>query len=440
MDALPTGVVTLVLTEVDDSIRRWEDDPAGTARAMTALDARVAATVARHDGVLVKPRGEGDSHFTAFSEAGSALAAAAELARADIPLRVAVHTGPLELRDGDYYGTDVNRCARLRAIAHPGQVVVSATAAVAPPPGLGLIDLGRHHLKDLARPEHVFQLTGPGLAHDFPPLRSVAAPAHGLPLPLTSFVGRASELTDVVAAAEPGRLVCVTGPPGVGKSRLALEAAAVLHDRGRVARLVGGDGAAPADVDVVVCDDADHRLDALPAAAGATLLVTSRTAAPGADTEVRLAPLSGGAGGDAVRLFVDRAGAVRADFDPGDAAVVADLCARLSGLPLAIELAAARTGVLTVAQLLARADRLDRVLSAPARPGPAHHRSLSDAVAWTLDALSDGDREALAALASGSTPEQVDSATVGRLLDRSWLEPGPDGPGMLDVLRPFLQR
>lgn len=466
MAELPRGAVTLVLTEVEDSIRRWEADPAGMPAAVARLDAIVHRVLAARRGFLVKPRGEGDSHFTVFADPADAVEAAAELiaategdtqlAASGVRIRAAVHTGEMELRDGDYYGPDVNRCARLRAIARGGQVLVSGAAGEAARPritGVSLRDLGRHYLKDLARPEQVFQIVGPLLPDDFAPLVSAPPPGHGLPLPATSFVGRDADVHALAALSRPGTTVCVTGAPGVGKSRLALETAAAMHDDGRSVRHVApGDSglieaaAGLGSSEVLLIDDADHHLGAVAVAGtnavagGATVLVTSRTCPPGAEVFV-VSPLPTGLGSASMRLFSDRAEAVRPDFDVGvdGGDDLVELDSRLGGIPLAIELAAARVGVLTVRQIVERLADPRRVLGGPARREPPHHRSFEAAVAWTTDDLDEAERAVLAALAAGSANSpSCDGAVLARLARRSLLERDGDDYRVLPVLRPFL--
>jgi len=401
MAGLPTGVVTFLLTEVVGSTKLWEDDAAGMAAATRALDAEVARIVAEAHGHVVKPRGEGDSHFTVFAEAADAVRAAAALLRArpgGLPVKASAHTGPAELRDGDYYGPPVNRCARLRAAAHAGQGVLTAAAAAATgerlPLDLRLRPLGVHFLKDLARPEYPYQIVGNGLHDEFPALASLAAPSHGLPLPLTSLVGRDAIVDEIVDSITRRGVVTLTGPAGVGKTRVALEAAALHHERhGGGARLIHADAAAAtADVAVVLLDDADRDRDQLrstlewaDSTAGPTRLVTCRRAL-GVTGErlVQIRPLGRE---DGRQLLAERGESVRPglalDADAGDVAVILDAC---EGLPLAIELAAARLSMVTVAQLAQRLARdPERVLAAVSPRQPAHHASLRAARAWPSD-------------------------------------------------------
>jgi class 3 adenylate cyclase len=236
---LPTGTVTLVFTDIEGStrlLRSLGDDYGTLLRAHRAI---VREAVARHGGVEFGT--EGDACFLAFPEAGAALAAAAEaqvgLAAADWPggaaprVRIGIHTGSPVVVDDDYVGIDVHRAARICSAAHGGQVLVSGTtrAVAGPSRGHALRDLGHHRLKDLDRPEHLYQLVAAGLAEDFPPPRSLPTPSN-LPAVPTSFVGRDAELGEASELlARPGvRLLTLTGPGGAGKTRLALETGRAL--------------------------------------------------------------------------------------------------------------------------------------------------------------------------------------------------------------------
>src|SRR5262245_48774846 len=239
---LPTGTVTFLFTAVEGSTRLWERHPDQMRAALAEHDALIEFLTAQHGGVPVRPRGEGDSRFCVFARATDAVAAATAIQGAlhaeawppEAPLRVrlALHTGEADLREEDYYGGAVNRAARLRAIAHGGQTLLSmATEELVRdtlPPSVTLLDLGEHRLSDLARPERVFQVLCPDLPADFPPLRSLDTVPNNLPLQLTSFVGREREVADVAGLLTTNRLVTLSGVGGTGKTRLALQAAAEL--------------------------------------------------------------------------------------------------------------------------------------------------------------------------------------------------------------------
>ena len=398
MAGLPTGVVTLLLTEVVGSTARWEADAPAMTAATAELDSAVARIVGEHGGFVVKPRGEGDSHFTVFEDPVAAVRAAAELLRQEpggLPIKVSVHTGPAELREGDYYGPPVNRCARLRAAAHAGQGVVTAATSSALgerlPLDLRLRALGTHFLKDLAHPEHPCQIVGEGLVDEFPPLASLAAPSHGLPLPLSALVGRDEDVEAIVAALDQRGTVTITGPAGVGKSRVALEAAALFHERtgGRTRLMTAATVVDTAGVTIAFVDNADphrdelrERLEWADPTAGTRLVTCRRPLGVSGERVISLKPLDDAS---ARRLLADRAAHARPGLTLDDA-VEADVNAILAacdGLPLAIELAAGRLTMVTVAQLAQRIGRdPERVLATSSPRMPAHHVSLGAARAW----------------------------------------------------------
>src|SRR5271168_3106782 len=232
---LPTGTVTLLLADVEGSTRLWETQAEEMSAAIARLNQVVCDVIATHDGVRPVEQGEGDSFVAAFARASDAVAAAVELQRAPlapIRLRIGVHTGEIQLRDeGNYAGPTINRTARLRDLGHGGQTVLSgATEPLVVdrlPDGAWLTDLGTHPLRDLPRPERVAQLCHPDLVNEFPPLRTLKTfAATNLPVQLTSFVGRDSELTQLRELLAQNRVVTLTGAGGVGKTRLAIQVAA----------------------------------------------------------------------------------------------------------------------------------------------------------------------------------------------------------------------
>jgi class 3 adenylate cyclase len=236
----PSGTVTFLFTDIEGSTVLWESAPDATRIALARHDEIVRAAIDRHSGYEFATTGDGFA--AAFARPGDAIAAAvaAQEALAGEPcpegavlrVRMGLHTGVVEERDGNYFGPAVNRTARLMALAHGGQMVASAATAVVVadtlPPEVKLVDLGEHLLRDLSRREHVFQVAAPGLDSDFPPLRSPDVLPGNLPLQPTSFVGRTDEVRDVSEALGRAHRVTVTGVGGVGKTRLAVQVAAEL--------------------------------------------------------------------------------------------------------------------------------------------------------------------------------------------------------------------
>jgi predicted ATPase/class 3 adenylate cyclase/DNA-binding CsgD family transcriptional regulator len=438
---LPTGTVTLLLADVQGSTRLWQSQPEQMTAAIARLDRTVSGIIAAHGGVRPIEQGEGDSFVVAFARASDAVAAAVELQRAPlapIRLRIGVHTGEVQLRDeGNYIGPAINRTARLRDLAHGGQTVLSgATEPLVVdqlPAGAWLSELGTHPLRDLARPERVVQLCHRHLNNEFPPLRTTeTVAANHLPVQLTSFVGRADAIIEVRALVADHRLVTLTGAGGMGKTRLAVQVAGQLAGEFAdgvwlvdlapitdaemvpvtVARALGlPDQPGRSTMEtltrfigerrmLVVLDNCEHLLDAsgvlvdalLGACPGLRLLATSREpiAVPG-EVSWRVPSLS--LADEAVDLFCDRARCARPDFaSSGDAAVVAEICRRLDGMPLAIELAAARVRALSPGEILdSLHDRL-RLLTGGARTAVHRQQTLRASVDWSHALLSAPER------------------------------------------------
>src|SRR6266550_7507429 len=250
----PVGTMTFLFTDVEGSTRAWEAHPAETQTALKRHDEILAREIEAYNGALILERGEGDSVFAIFARATDAVAAAVEIQRAlraetwpaEVPMRVrmAIHTGEA---GADYRGPHVNRAARLRAIAHGEQILISAvTAGIlhdALPDGASLIDLRRHRLRDLSESEHVFQLSHPKLRTDFPPLKSLSNFQQNLPIQLTSFIGRVGEQQAVRALIEKHRVVTLVGAGGCGKTRLAIQVGADVLENFPNGGAVCGSGA-----------------------------------------------------------------------------------------------------------------------------------------------------------------------------------------------------
>lgn len=438
---LPSGTVTLLLADMEGSTRLWDSQPEEMAAAIARLDRALGDLVAVHNGVRPVDQGEGDSFVIAFNRAADAVACALALQLAPlapIRLRIALHTGDVQLRDeNNYIGPAINRTGRLRDLAHGGQTVLSgATEAMvldSLPPGAWLLDLGTYQLRDLPRPERVVQLCHRDLNNDFAPPRTAETVAlHNLPAHLTSFVGRGEQLVQVRRSLDTSRLVTLTGAGGVGKTRLAIEVASSLSDE-----LDAGvwfvDLAPIADPDLVaiataralglpdqpgrstietllgfigerqlllVLDNCEHLLDAtaqmiealLNAGAGLRLLVTSREPI-GVAGEVTWRVPSLSLDGEAIELFVDRARLARPDFSLADqSAAVSEICRRLDGMPLAIELAAARVRALAVEEIRESLQDRFRLLTGTSRTAVRRQQTLRASVDWSHALLTDAER------------------------------------------------
>jgi predicted ATPase len=425
-------LVTFLFTDVEGSTRRWEADAEGMRVALAAHDEVLRQAIGAHGGWLFKHTGDGvcAAFVSPRSAVDAAVAAQRELG---LPVRMGIATGEAELREGDYFGVVLNRAARVMAAGHGGQILLSDSSAVLLN-GVDLIDLGPRRLRDLPAPVQVFQVQADGLRTDFPPLRALdAGPGNLRPAP-TSFIGRESEAGEVQAAVKAHRLVTLTGVGGVGKTRLALEVAAPLADEfpdgiwffelaavtdpvavpDAVAAVLGitqQPGRSVAEsvaaalegrVRLLVFDNCEHVLDAaadlieaiLAASTTTKIVATSREGLGIADEQLWPVPsLDVGAGVDsaAVALFVERAQNVSPRFtvgDDGEAAAVVEICRRLDGIPLAIELAASRMAAMTASEVRDRLDQRFRLLVGSRRALERHH-TLRHAVAWSYDLLGD---------------------------------------------------
>ena len=442
---LPTGTVTLLLADVEGSTRLWETQPEEMTAAVARLDRTLTDLLAAHGGVRPVEQGEGDSFVVAFARASEAAACALELQRAPlapIRLRIGVHTGEVQLRDeGNYVGPTINRTARLRDLAHGGQTVLSGTTedlvVDALPADAWLTDLGSHELRGVARPERVMQLCHPDIRNDFPPLRtsrpSKFSAAEHLPVQLTSFVGRTAEIDALRQTLVANRLVTLTGAGGAGKTRLAIQVAGQMAaDFGAGAWYV--DLAPIADPDLVpvamagalgladqpsrsttdtlirfvgdrrmlvLLDNCEHLLDAtaalstalLSACSGLTLLATSREPI-GVAGEVTWRVPSLSLDDDAIELFVDRARRARSDFDmtDDDMHAVREIARRLDGMPLAIELAAARVRALSLNEIVDSLHDRFRLLTGGRRTAVRRQQTLRASVDWSHALLTEPER------------------------------------------------
>ena len=478
MRDLQTGTVTFLFSDVEGSTRLLERLGELYRDVQDRHAAIVRAAIVEGHGREVST--EGDSFFAVFVSPSGAVGAAVWAQReleatrwpegVAVRVRMGIHTGEGVLGGDNYLGLDVNRAARIAAAAHGGQVLLSdATRGLVErslPPGTRLRDLGDHRLKDLARPERLYQVVIEGLEQDFPPPRTLDARPHNLPAQLTRFVGRRAEIARVIELVAGNRLVTLTGPGGTGKTRLALQVAAE-------ALLSFGDGAFFVDLSAVtepelvpatiaralavreepgrstietladhlqgkeillVLDNFEQVVDAAPAvleallsaASGVKALVTSRVplhvygeqefpvpplALPDPDHLPQLEAL---AQLEAVALFAERAAAARPDFalTRENARAVAEITARLDGLPLAIELAASRVKLLSPERLLARLEQRLPLLTATDRNVPERQRTLRRTIEWSYDLLDPPNRRMfsrMAVFAGGADLEAVEA-------------------------------
>ncbi len=455
MPEVPTGTVTFLFTDIEGSTTRWEHHPDAMRTALARHDALLRSVIVAHGGFVFKM--VGDAVYSAFAVAADAVAAAVAAQRAvaaeswgevgPLRVRMAMHTGTAQSRDDDYFGPTLNRVARVLSAGYGGQILLSiATVELvrdALPAGVSVQDLGEHALKDLRRPEHVYQLTSPDLPSEFPPLKSLERHAHNLPMQPTPFVGREQEVASVreLLRRPEVRLLTLTGPGGIGKTRLALQVAAELSDQFAdgvflvpLAPVNDPEQVVPAIIQTLGISDLSGQapltllktalkdkqmlllFDNFEQVASAalmvaellavcprlTVLVTSRMALHvRAEREFVVPPLSVPnlkrlpdlvtlSQYEAVALFIERSQAAKPDFavTNANASAVAAICARLDGLPLAIELAAARSKYAPPQTLLTRLEQGLAVLSGGARDLPARQQTLRGAMAWSYELLS----------------------------------------------------
>jgi predicted ATPase/class 3 adenylate cyclase len=484
MTELPGGTVTFLFTDLEGSTRLWEEQPDAMRVGLARHDELLREVIESRHGHVVKTTGDGV--YAVFGTGSDAVdaALAAQLAlqgeawAATGPLRVRIgmHTGAAELRGDDYHGTAVNKAARVMGVANGGQVLLSAATAELVRDGLsqgvGLIDLGEHRLRDLSRAERLFQLVHPGLPRDFGRLRTVDAYPGNLPSQLSSLIGREDELERVADALARSAVVTLTGVGGVGKTRLALQVAAELVPRFRdgawlcelqmvrdpaavadavaaVFRVSARTGATVEDSLtsylreqelLVVLDNCEHLLrpvaslvaKVVAACPGVRVLATSREGLNLRSEQILVVPSLGVpeegmdhgavAACEAVRLFADRARALRADFavEAANADALSQVCRRLDGVPLAIELAAARIGAMNPSELARRLDRRFRLLTGGERVAIERHQTLRATIDWSYDLLSEPQQRLLARLAvfaGGCTLEAAEAVCAAEPIE-----------------------
>ncbi len=499
---LPGHDLTFLFTDIVGHARLWEEYPATMGRILGQYDRLLRDAVQGAGGSVFKR--VGSAVYAVFGTPSAALQAAAAAGRAlaahpwdtrdGLPppgVVMALHTGPAESRDDDFFGPALNRTARLLGAGHGGQILLTGATAntlgTALPPDLTLRDLGAHRFRDLKEPERVFQLAGAGLPDRADPLRALPTIAHNLPIQLTPFIGRAAALAAVQRLLAEERLVTLTGSGGTGKTRLALQAAAESLDRfpagvwavelaaltdpallaQTVATVLGVHseaGQSPeagliahlqAQTTLLLLDNCEHLLAAcaalvdrlLATCPGVTILASSREplGLPG-EVVYRVPSLglppagvadpTGLAAVESVRLFLDRVQAVQPHFrlTAENAAAVAQICRRLDGIPLAIELAAARVRLLPVEGIAARLDDRFRLLTGGSRTALPRQQTLRALIDWSYDLLPAEERHLLRALsvfAGGFTAEAAATVAAPDVL--------PDAP-FADTLQQLVNK
>ena len=455
----PSGTVSFLFSDIEGSTKRWEEQPDAMQDALRRHDALMRAAIAGHRGHVFKTIG--DAFCVAFATAPAAVGAAIDAQRAieaepwgvigGLSVRMAIHAGLADERDGDYFGSTVNRVARLMAIAHGGQILVSSVAAglLSSTPAFrdALRDLGKHRLRDLAQPEQVYQVVAPQLRQTFAPLRSVDSLPNNLPLQLTGFFCREEEVAAIEQLLEGARLVTVVGSGGIGKTRAALQVAAdvldgtpdgawfvdlaPLGDAGPIPSAIATalglrESADRQTLDIVldhcaqrrllvVIDNCEHLIadvarvvdTMLRRCPGMKIIATSREALNIGGEHVYVMPsLPFPAAGvrvtadearnyGAVVLFENRARASDSRFRLTDdnAAVVAEVCRRLDGVALAIELAVPRLKIFGIRELAARLDERFRLLTGGSRSALPRQQTMRALIDWSYDLLAEPERE-----------------------------------------------
>ena len=489
MSVVPIGTVTFLFTDIEGSTRLWESNPEAMRPALARHDDLLRQSIEDCEGYVFKT--VGDAFCAAFPTADTALRAAltaqmalaAQVWETQTPLRVrmALHTGACEERGGDYFGQTLNRVARLMAAGHGGQTLLSGVTQKLTqdnlPASVSLRDLGQRRLKDLGRPEHVFQITHPSLPADFPPLRSLDNPnlPNNLPQQTTSFIGREKQVEEVKSLLKQNRLLTLTGAGGSGKTRLSLQIAADLLDRNfdgvwlvelaalsdptlvpqAVADMLGVREESDKPITrtltewlkskrlLLVLDNCEHLITACAALAAdllrtcphVHLLASSREALNVAGEQTyRVPPLSLPdpkqiqtvetlSQFEALRLFIERALAVQPAFAVTNATapVVAQICWRLDGIPLAMELAAARVRSLSVEEINTRLDNRFRLLTGGSRTALPRQQTLQALIDWSYDLLAEPERAVLCRLsvfAGGWTLEAAEMVCAGGDIER----------------------
>jgi len=475
---LPSGTVTLLFTDIECSTQHWEQQRVAMPEALRRHDELIRTAIESHGGYVFKT--VGDSHCAAFSRASDAVAAATDAQRAlaaedwsaigGLAVRMALHSGTTDEREGDYFGPTVNRVARLVSIGHGGQILISNVARDLAhdslPSDAALVDLGSQRLPDLTEPEHVWQLDVAGLPTEFPPLRLLSTVPNNLPIQRTTFVGRERDVAEVKELLERYRLLTLVGSGGVGKTRLAIQAGAELLERyvdgvwfvdfapitdpelasSVVAQVLGISQRQERRLDesipqwlrhkqlLLILDNCEHVLEPV-AALTDTVLATAQDVRILATSRQRL-EISGeavhrlpslavpvepaGLTADealhygAVALFVDRATAADTRFllTDDNAPIVAEICGRLDGIALAIELAAARVKMLSLPNLAQRINERFKILTGGSRSALPRQKTLTGLIDWSYDLLDRQEQFLFARLGIFAGGFGLDAATA----------------------------
>ena len=465
MSQLPSGTVTFLFTDIEGSTQLWEQHPDAMRSALAKHDSILKGAVESNHGQIIKTTGDGVNavFVTAIDALHASIAAQHNflkpLDEVQINVRMGLHTGEAELRDGDYYGGTLNRAARIMSAGNGGQILLSeVTAQLAReqlPDGTSLLDMGEHHLKGLFLPERIFQLIVPDLPHEFPPLHSIPITLNNLPPQLTSFIGRERELAEAQKKLTSAKLLSLIGPGGTGKTRLALRIAreqiANFRDGVWLVELAPISDPAfiiPAIASVfelreiqniplieilldylrakemlLMLDNCEHLIEAsaqitdqiLHVCPNLKIIASSREALGiEGETVYRVPPLKDE---EATRLFVERATKAEPRFHLMDenASFIAQICSRLDGIPLAIELAAARVKLFTPEQIAERLDDRFKLLTGGSRTALPRQQTLHALIDWSYQSLNEVEQRALRRLAvfSGGWTFEAAEAVIG---------------------------
>ena len=478
MESVGSGLTAFLMSDVVGSTAAWEADPEGMAASIVHHDEIIDRLSHANDGKLVKSRGEGDSHFIVFPNVRDAVSCAKEIHRAlavtrwpgpALQVRIAVHLGEAVTRSGDYYGPTVNRCARIRALAQAGQLLISDAVfrilSENPPKDLRFVDLGPHRLKDLLRPERLWHVEVESSSRSFAPLRSFSNTPNNLPVQLTEFIGRKADVEETQNLVRRHRLVTLLGAGGSGKTRLAMQVAAEMADDFSdgvwwvdLSAVQPGDDTLPSVIGkaldipptsevspidnvlswieskhaLIILDNCEQISQQVAALAGRLmtqspsvhLLSTSRHTLNASGEQVHAIPTLSFPARDtkitvenclsyeAIELLVERAKMRDARFAPtdGNAKDLAEICRRLDGLPLAIELAAPKLTFLGPSAMVKRLDDIFRLLHGGSSQALPRHQTIETAIEWSYGLLTPEEQTLFRRLSIFASPWSLEQA------------------------------